>query len=76
MEVIKYFCDCCSRECLPNEGMGQIGGALMKMNDKLEPKRLVINGHYCSDCISKVLDFIFAMKDEKLKENAKNNNPS
>ena len=63
MQVIKYFCDICGKECLPQDGLGTFAGFLVKMNEKLEKKQVGFEGHYCDGCIEKLLDFINELKN-------------
>ena len=68
MEIVKYFCDTCKNECLPQEGMGNFTGVIAKMNEKLEKQRLGFSGHYCAKCSEMLLQFISELK------NAQNSN--
>ena len=64
MQKIQYFCDICAKECLVQEGLGTLAGFIIKMNQELKSDRIAFEGHYCGECVEKVLQFISEKKDE------------
>ena len=64
VQVIQYFCNSCKTECLPREGLATFAGFMVKIDaEKLEPKNVGFEGHYCKDCIEKILQFINDLKN-------------
>mgnify|MGYP001558508581 CR=1 FL=1 len=63
VQIIKYFCDTCKKECLTNEGLSTFAGFVIKMNEKLESQQLGFKGEYCGQCSETILEFIKKLKD-------------
>ena len=66
VRTVKTFCDLCEKEC-HLQRFGVVSGCVMKMNDKGEFGPFIFEGHYCEDDISKILDFIKEIHDQRTK---------
>ena len=65
VQKIYYFCDNCEKECQVLEGLATFAGYVVKMNEKLEKKQVGFEGHYCSVCTEKILEFTNKLKNAK-----------
>ena len=70
MRITKTFCDLCEKEC-DQVRFGVVSGCVLKMNPQGQLGRMVFEGHYCEDDVSKIIDFI-----EKSKNAENTNTPS
>jgi hypothetical protein len=64
MQTVQYFCDICGKECLGSDGLGTFVGFIVKMNANLKPERIGFEGHHCSECVEKLLNFISELKSK------------
>ena len=67
MQITRYFCDICEKECLVKDGLGTFAGFTVKMNEKLEAQRIGFEGHYCNECLEKMLEFTNSLKEKNAK---------
>ena len=71
-QQLKYFCDSCERECLPEEGVSTFAGALSRLSVNLEKQVYKFAQDYCSECSEVILNFISELKrDVKSKRSDK-----
>ena len=64
VQKIQFFCDTCGRECLTSEGLGSFAGYIIKLDKELQPQNLQFQGHYCNECVDKILIFINTLKEK------------
>lgn len=67
MRDVKTFCDICEENC--GTQMSALAGSLIKMNDKAEMGRVQFEGHYCSECTQKILDYVNKLRNERTINN-------
>lgn len=65
MEKLQYFCDSCGKECLRQDGMGQLGGVIIRMNIEMKKENYVFGQHFCSECTETLLNFVLELKNAK-----------
>lgn len=63
-QKVYYFCNCCDKECLPKDGLGTFAGFIIRLDNELKPRQMAFEGHYCSECIEKILNFIASIKTD------------
>ena len=55
--ITKIFCNICLKECHLKR-YGVVSGCVLRMNDSIEPKEMIFEGHYCEEHISDIIKFI------------------
>ena len=63
MIITKTFCDICSKEC-DKKRFGVVSGCVVKLDESATPKDMFFEGHYCSDDIAKIIEYIQKLNEQ------------